>query len=191
MNIIFSILLAAALPLMVSAQTTIKQSCNRNQSSMDCMVCNCYHESRGEIYNGKVAVNKVVLSRVKSKSYPNTVCGVIYQRSQFSWTADRIPNNISIPPRRSGDQRAFRDCQKASAVALSEGANGVLNFYNPKKASPRWARSMKICGNIGNHRFLTPRWSTCPNLKNLGAIGKPTKTTPSRTTPTTKERTRL
>lgn len=180
-------------PFTAESQSTITQACNRNQSSMDCLVCNCYHESRGEIYDGKVAVNKVVMSRAKSKAYPNSICGVIWQRAQFSWTADRIPNNISIPARRAGDQRAFRECQRASEVALQEGANGVLNFYNPKKASPRWARSMRKCGRVGNHLFLTPKWSTCPGLKHLGASGtnKPTQPKPSSNTPTTKERTRL
>ncbi|MGE5084670.1 MAG: cell wall hydrolase [Bacillota bacterium] len=143
-------------------------SCNSRQSSYDCLLCNCYHETRGESVNGKVAVAKVVLSRVESDIYPNGICKVVYQHSQFSWTNDRINNNINAT--NSEDIASLDDCKSAINTALHEGANGVLYYYNPNAAQPRWARSFTLCGRIENHVFLTPKGTKCP--KKLGATGR-------------------
>lgn len=146
---------------------TLKFSCNSNSNSINCFICNCYHESRGELFSGKVAVARTILARMESPSFPATACGVIYQASQFSWTFDNIDNNISIPANKPADRAAFYECKTAVDTANNLGSNGVAYFYNPKKASPAWAKEMKVCGTVGNHRFVTPRNSKCPS--SLGA----------------------
>jgi len=140
-------------------------SCNARQSSYDCLVCNCYHESRGEPQEGKIAVAKTVLSRAQSRSYPNTVCKVVYQPWQFSWTRDRYSNRIST--KNSIDRKSLQACRDAADTAIDEGANGLIYFYNPRVASPAWARRVSSCGKVGHHVFLVPRGETCP--KNLGS----------------------
>lgn len=147
-----------------SAQAEI-MSCNARQSSYDCLVCNCYHESRGEPQEGKIAVAKTVLSRAQSRSYPNTLCKVVYQPWQFSWTRDRYSNQIST--RNSIDRRSLQDCRNAANTAIDEGANGLIYFFNPRIASPAWARRVTSCGKVAHHVFLVPRGKTCP--KNLGS----------------------
>lgn len=140
-------------------------NCNARQSSYDCLVCNCYHESRGEPQEGKIAVAKTVLSRSQSRSYPNSVCRVVYQPWQFSWTNDRHSNRIST--RNSIDRRSLQDCREAADKAIDEGPNGLIYFYNPRHASPAWARRVTSCGKVGHHIFLVPRGETCP--RNLGS----------------------
>jgi spore germination cell wall hydrolase CwlJ-like protein len=67
-----------------------KQQAARDLSEDDlfCMIQNVYHESRGEDALGQAAVAHVTLNRVCSSAYPDTVCGVVWQKGQFSWTED-------------------------------------------------------------------------------------------------------
>lgn len=164
-NIFITLLLSLA------AQSAFSQTmtCSPNSSSYDCLVCNCYHETRGENLEGKIAVAKTVLSRAQSNAFPDSVCRVVYQPSQFSWTFDSYGNNINA--REPGDRQALRDCRAASDTAIDEGANGLLYFYNPRKVTPSWARRMTSCGRVGNHVFSVPRGDTCP--RQLGASPRP------------------
>ena len=140
-------------------------SCNSRQSSFDCMVCNCYHETRGESKEGKIAVAKTVLSRAESRSYPKTVCKVVYQPWQFSWTRDRYSNTIKT--RNSLDRRSLAECRSAIDQAINEGPNGLIYFYNPKVVTPAWAKRVTRCAQLGRHVFLVPRGEICP--KHLGS----------------------
>lgn len=53
---------------------------------LKCLAETIYHESRGESYYGRLAVAQVVINRVNSPGWPKTICGVVFQRGQFSWT---------------------------------------------------------------------------------------------------------
>lgn len=103
-----------------------------------------YAEARGEVYKGKVAVAAVVLNRVRSSSFPNTISGVIYQKSAFSCVSNgsinKDPDNDSI--------RAARD-----AMNGWDPTGGCLYFYNPRKTSDSWIRSRTVKTVIGNHKF--------------------------------------
>lgn len=140
-------------------------SCTSRQSPFECMVCNCYHESRGEPREGKIAVAKTVLSRSGSRSYPNSVCKVVYQPWQFSWTRDRYSNTIKT--RNSIDRKSLTECRSAVDQAINEGPNGLIYFYNPRVVTPAWARRVTSCGKVGRHVFLVPRGEKCP--KDLGS----------------------
>ncbi|AZZ35988.1 hypothetical protein CIK05_04010 [Bdellovibrio sp. qaytius] len=140
-------------------------SCTPNQSTYNCLVCNCYFETRGESQDGKVAVAKTVLSRITLPEFPNTVCRVVFQSSQFSWTSDSNSNRLNATT--DDDKEALYDCKKATETALHEGANGLIYFYNPHKATPRWARKTTSCGRVGQHAFSVPKGENCP--KYLGS----------------------
>ena len=71
-------------------------NCDKPRSTFQCMMCNCWAEARGLPYDGMLAVSKVVMTRVGMSSFPNTVCGVVYQSSQFSWTNKPKTRNINI-----------------------------------------------------------------------------------------------
>ena len=103
-----------------------------------------YAEARGESYRGQVAVAAVVLNRVASASFPNTISGVIYQSGAFSCVGNGSINNTP-------DAAAIR----AARDALNgwDPTGGCLYYYNPKKTSDRWIRTRTVKTVIGNHRF--------------------------------------
>jgi N-acetylmuramoyl-L-alanine amidase len=103
-----------------------------------------YSESRGEPYKGQVAVGAVVLNRVKSSSFPNSISGVIFQRGAFSAVDD---GQINLTPNDSA--------LKAAKDAMNgwDPTGGCLYYYNPAKTSNRWIRSRPIVLRIGNHVF--------------------------------------
>ncbi len=101
-------------------------------------------EARGEPYKGQVAVAAVVLNRVRSSKFPNTISGVIYQRGQFSVVSNGSINNTPT----SSAIRAARD-----AMNGWDPTGGCLFFYNPSGTSDEWIRTRNIKTVIGRHYF--------------------------------------
>ena len=103
-----------------------------------------YAEARGESYKGQVAVAAVVLNRVNSASFPNTVSGVIYQSGAFSCVSN---GSINCTPDDS--------CIRAALDALNgwDPTGGCLYYYNAKTAADSWIFSRTVQTVIGNHSF--------------------------------------
>ena len=103
-----------------------------------------YAEARGESYKGQVAVAAVVLNRVASASFPNTISGVIYQSGAFSCVSNGSINNTP-------DGSAIR----AALDALNgwDPTGGCLYYYNPRATDDRWIRTRTVKTVIGNHSF--------------------------------------
>lgn len=101
-------------------------------------------EARGEPYKGKVAVAAVVLNRVKSSAFPNTIAGVIYQAGAFDAVSD---GQINLQP----DDESIR----AARDALNgwDPSNGCLYYYNPATATSKWMLSRPVLLLIGRHAF--------------------------------------
>lgn len=103
-----------------------------------------YGEARGEPYKGKVAVAAVVLNRVGSSLFPNTISGVVYQPGAFSIVAD---GQINLTPDDSALQAA-RD-----AMNSWDPSGGALFYYNPRKTTNKWILSRPVITYIGQHTF--------------------------------------
>ena len=103
-----------------------------------------YGEARGEPYTGQVAVGAVVLNRVRSGSFPNTISGVIYQSGAFTAVSD---GQINLTPNATA-QKAARD-----AMSGWDPTNGCLFYYNPNTATSSWIRSRQVNLVIGEHYF--------------------------------------
>ena len=103
-----------------------------------------YAEARGEPYVGQVAVAAVVLNRVKSSSFPNTISGVIYQPGAFTCVSD---GQINLTPNQSA-YNAARD-----ALNGYDPTGGCLYYYNPATATSKWIWSLKVTLKVGNHAF--------------------------------------
>lgn len=101
-------------------------------------------EARGEPYQGQVAVGAVVLNRVKSSSFPNTISGVIYQKYAFTCVSD---GQINLAPDASS--------KKAASDAMNgwDPSGGAIYYYNPKIATSSWIFSRKTTVTIGDHVF--------------------------------------
>jgi N-acetylmuramoyl-L-alanine amidase len=103
-----------------------------------------YAEARGEPYKGQVAVGAVVLNRVKSSSFPNTISGVIYQPYAFTCVND---GQINYSPSSSAISAA------KDALNGWDPTNGCIYYYNPKIATSKWIFSRPTVVTIGNHVF--------------------------------------
>lgn len=103
-----------------------------------------YAEARGEVYEGQVAVAAVILNRVKSASFPNSIAGVIYQPYAFTAVAD---GQINLTPNSTA--------MKAAQDAMNgwDPTYGSLYYYNPRTATSSWIWSRKTTVTIGNHVF--------------------------------------
>ncbi len=103
-------------------------------------------EARGEPYEGQVAVGAVILNRVKSANFPNSVAGVIYQSGAFTAVAD---GQINVPI----DSKST--VVKAAQDALNgwDPTYGCLYYWNPATATSKWIWSRKIIVKIGKHNF--------------------------------------
>ena len=101
-------------------------------------------EARGEPYTGKVAVAAVVLNRVKSPSFPNTISGVIYQTGAFDAVKD---GQINLTPNEDSI-RAARD-----AMNGWDPTGGALYYYNPATATSDWIWTRQVTLVIGKHNF--------------------------------------
>jgi len=106
-----------------------------------------YGEAGGEPYEGQVAVGAVVMNRVESASFPNTIEGVIYQKRQFSCVDDG--NFYKEIPEYSTVYQAARE-----ALNGVDPTNGCIYFYNPNTSTSRWIfENTTTVVTIGNHRF--------------------------------------
>ena len=103
-----------------------------------------YAEARGEDFEGQVAVGAVVLNRVESPYFPNTVREVIYQPGAFTAVNDR---QIRLEP----DEEAYAAAQ--AALNGQDPSNGALFYYNPELATDRWIKTRTVVKTIGNHKF--------------------------------------
>ncbi len=121
-----------------------------------CLATGIYFEARGESLRGQAAVAQVILNRVRNPTYPDTICGVVYQNSgwrnrcQFSFACDGIPDRITQPA-------SYKTAQDI-AMAVTAGKIfieevGSSTHYYAQYVSPRWARSMEKMKKIGLHIF--------------------------------------
>ncbi len=119
-----------------------------SRADLDCMAEALYHEARGEGRQGQMAVAEVILNRVDSGAFPRTVCGVINQPSQFSYTiggAKPIRNKAAY-------LRAQDIAAEALAGAPRQLTGGATYFHTPA-VSPSWSRRFQRTVQIGRHIF--------------------------------------
>lgn len=114
----------------------------------ECLAKNIYYEAPDESYEGKLAVATVTMNRVKHKQFPKTVCGVVYQKSQFSWTSNPYPiKNMKI----------YREAKRIASEVLLEhkrlmSIQNAMYFHNTK-VTPKWSFTMVPVQRIGGHIF--------------------------------------
>ena len=115
-----------------------------NSTNLNLLSRLVYGEARGEPYSGQVAVAAVVLNRVKSSSFPNTVSGVIYQSGAFDVVSD---GQINLTPNETA-KKAAQD-----AINGWDPSYGAIYYFNPSTATNKWIWSRPMTVTIGKHRF--------------------------------------
>ena len=120
-----------------------------------CLAEALYFEARAESVSGQFAVAEVILNRVDSKRFPNSVCGVIKQgtgrkyQCQFTYTCDGHAEVIR-------EKRAYERVGKISRIMLDGGERTLTSgatHYHTKAVNPRWAKKFTHTATIGVHRF--------------------------------------
>ena len=122
---------------------------NPGSHELECLAVGIYFESKSEPLAGQLAVGEVIANRANSHGrFPSSYCGVLFQRSQFSFIRGHaLP---SVP-------RSSRQWQTAVAIAkivdqdLKDSAATNALFFHAKRVSPRW--KLKRVASIGNHIF--------------------------------------
>ena len=119
-------------------------SSSSNSSDINLLGHLIYGEARGEPYTGQVAVGAVIMNRVRSNSFPNTIAGVIYQPGAFTAVSD---GQINLNP----DSTA----KKAAQDAMNgwDPSYGAIYYFNPNTATNKWIWSRPMTVTIGKHRF--------------------------------------
>lgn len=160
-------------PRAVSEKATnvSEKATNVASSEVECMALNIYHEARSDNFAGKIAVADVVLNRVESNRYPNTVCEVVEQSKlrtnwkgnvvpvknmcQFSWFCD----GLSDEPYDAGSwEEAFAVAEASLTQDKYRGITEGATHYHATYVTPNWIddRGMQVVGRIGQHKFY--RW---------------------------------
>jgi len=124
-------------------------------SEYQCLATAVYYEARSEVKAGQRAVAEAVLNRVKSKHYPNTICGVVFQGSerrsgcQFSFTCD---GSLKITPKGWPWERS----QAIARLAITGGFKPMTHrstHFHTTAIKPYWAKHMRKTGQFGTHVF--------------------------------------
>ena len=128
----------------ITSSSSSSSSSSNNSSNVNLLARVVYGEARGEPYTGQVAVAAVVLNRVKSSKFPNTISGVVYQSGAFDAVAD---GQVNMTP----DATA----KKAAQDALNgwDPSYGAIYYFNPNTATNKWIWSRPMTVTIGKHRF--------------------------------------
>ena len=140
------------------------------ESERLCLSLNVYHESRSDNLAGRISVADVVLNRVDSKHFPDTICGVVHQaKTRVNWKGNVVPvrgmchfswycDGLSDEPL---EEDAWEDAQIVADLALNGGWRGIsegATHYHATYVEPNWIndRGMVPVGRIGQHKFY--RW---------------------------------
>ena len=127
-----------------SSSGTSSNNSNYTSSDLYLLAKTIYAEARGESYEGQVAVGAVILNRVESSKFPNTIAGVVYQQHAFTAVSD---GQINLEP----DKTAMNAAQ--DAINGWDPTYGCIYYYNPAVATSSWIFGRKTVTTIGKHVF--------------------------------------
>lgn len=117
---------------------------------LGCLALNIYHEGRGESLKGQAGIAAVTMNRVRSRYYPNSVCEVVWQRKQFSWT------HVAARHHSVTDLGGWKQALVIAKLFM-DGAQvtqvGHATHYHADTVKPYWIAKNKLIGKVGNHYF--------------------------------------
>jgi N-acetylmuramoyl-L-alanine amidase len=119
------------------------------KNEINCLTLNIYFEARNQNNEGQKAVGYVTLNRTLSPRFPDSICGVIYQRRQFSWYSDGKPDVVR-------NTKAWKRAMMNAAFVVNnyhrDNTRGAL-FYHADYVRPIWAKSLEKKVVIQKHIF--------------------------------------
>jgi N-acetylmuramoyl-L-alanine amidase len=146
-----TLFIIAVLAVMVFHGKPEKQAArDLSEDDLFCMVQNVYHESRGESLIGQAAVAHITLNRVRSPAFPDTVCGVVWQPRQFSWTEDGRSDRMTDL---GAIAKAVDIALAASRGRIKDPTGGALHYFAHHKVKPYWSKAgYRLI--VGEHTFV-------------------------------------
>lgn len=134
--------------IILKKEEPVYAASSSNTSDVQLMARAINGEARGEPYEGQVAVGAVILNRIKSSKFPNTMAGVIYQPGAFTAVAD---GQINVPIEQGAT------VVKAAQDAMNgwDPTGGAIYYFNPQTATNKWIWSRPLIKTIGKHRFCS------------------------------------
>ena len=132
------------LPSLVSQ----RRSSEAGSRELECLAGAIYFESKSEPLSGQLAVGQVIANRSKSGRFPSSYCGVVFQRSQFSFVRGR---SMPAIPRSSHQWKTAVAIARIVDRALHVSTVPKALFFHARRVSPRW--HLTRLGTVGNHIF--------------------------------------
>lgn len=137
-------------PSQLVAQDELEHPTETFKEQARCLALNLAHEARGEPLNGIVAVAQTTINRTKAKNFPDTICEVVYQKNQFSWTKSK-QKKIST-----------KDYQKMYTISVAVMNGEISNnkfkrtlYFHNTQVVPNWSYKFKRVAQVGNHVFYS------------------------------------
>lgn len=115
---------------------------NVTAKDVKCLATAIYHEANSESEKSQIAVANVIMNRVKSKKFPNSVCSVVSQKNQFSWYGKT---------KHKYNDKTVNIAEKVLSNRVHDVTNGSLYFHSGR--NPYWTKKMKFVTKIGGHKF--------------------------------------
>lgn len=139
--------------ILVTKNLFTRYHITNSAKEVKCLALNIYYEGRGEPYQGRLAIANATINRLRYDDYPKTICEVVYQPGQFSWTVNKhkFKNPFSW----------YQSTQLANAVysnghlgQIDDNTNGAVNFHL-STIHPEMGDMVKTV-TIGHHVFFRP-----------------------------------
>ena len=126
---------------------------------VECLAVAIFFEARDQPIEGQYAVAEVVMNRVEDPRWPNTICGVVFQRKQFSFTHDGKSDRMEKYTKNDAiEWRAMLQARTIAKQIFDEGYTEMTStHYHALSVSPSWAKGYKRDGRIGDHVFYTAK----------------------------------
>jgi spore germination cell wall hydrolase CwlJ-like protein len=113
-------------------------------TEFNCLAQNVYYEARNQPIEGQLAVADVTLNRVEDERWPDTICGVVEQKNQFSWVG-----NVHEKPK----GKAWRRAKEVALLSLFSSNRIRATHFHATYVSPEWAHKKQKVKKIKDHIF--------------------------------------
>lgn len=140
----------------------LRENIVANNNEYRCLLRAVWHESRGESFEGKLWTAKTILNRTRSEKFPQSVCRVVYQSKQFSFTHQLPMSKQLVRPKTAIEKQTFNEVELASFISIWSDRLGIdftnnSKWYHTTKVKPMWRHRLKVTKVVGNHIFYKQR----------------------------------
>src|SRR5574343_168424 len=137
----------------------LREDIVRDNREYRCLLRNVWWESQGEDLLGQMYVAKSTLNRVRGEKHPHSVCTVVYQRKQYSWTHQIPKSKQIVKPQTELEKSTFKQVEFASFISIWADRLGIdftdnSKYYHSTRVTPKWDYSKLVKTRVvGNHVF--------------------------------------